>query len=90
MANDYAVAGWSLQRRPPALTRRYSFASYGATRDFLDALAEWSEQCGYYPDLGFGTTYVNVTLNLTGDAPTPEEEARTTAIDALAADPGQV
>ncbi len=44
------------------LFRRFQFPGYGATRTFLDALAELSKQEGYYPDLSFGTTYVNVTI----------------------------
>lgn len=56
-------AGWSLVKRPPALFRRFQFAAYAETRQFLDRLAGLSEQTGLYPDLGFGTTHVNVTVH---------------------------
>lgn len=57
------TAGWQRQERPPALFCRFQFANYGATRAFLDALAELSKQDGYYPDISFGTTYANVTVH---------------------------
>lgn len=54
--------GWKLVQQPPSLFRRFEFASYGDTRAFLDRLAKLSEEMSLYPDLGFGTTYVNVTV----------------------------
>ena len=57
------TADWERRERPPALFRRFQFADYGATRAFLDALAELSKQDGYYPDLGFGANYANVTIH---------------------------
>lgn len=55
--------GWQQVERPASLFRRYQFASYRATRAFLERLAALSERTGLYPDLGFGTTYVNVTVH---------------------------
>ena len=55
--------GWQSNERPPSLTRRYQFGSYSQTRAFLDRLAHLSQETGLYPDLGFGKTYVNVTLS---------------------------
>ena len=55
--------GWEARGKPLALFRRFEFERYGATRDFLDALAALSEQTGIHPqNINFGTTYVNVTL----------------------------
>lgn len=54
---------WREKSRPPSLERRYQFSGYGALRDFLDRAAELSEQQGYYPDMGFGRDYVNVTIH---------------------------
>lgn len=68
------VAGWERRERPPMLFRRFQFTSYSATRAFLDALAELSKQQGYYPDLSFGTTYANVTIQARdGAALTPAD-----------------
>jgi len=65
--------GWTSVARPPSLFRRFQFESYAHTRAFLDRLAALSEQTGCYPDLGFGTTYVNVTLHAAeGGAPSAE------------------
>jgi pterin-4a-carbinolamine dehydratase len=55
--------GWEARGKPLALFRRFEFERYGATRDFLDALAALSEETGIHPqNINFGTTYVNVTL----------------------------
>lgn len=55
--------GWKPVERPPSLFRRFEFASYSETRIFLDRLAALSAQTGLYPDLGFSTKHVNVTLH---------------------------
>lgn len=53
---------WSERGRPARLERRYEFTSYLELRDFLDRAAELSEKEGFYPDMGFGRDYVNVTI----------------------------
>jgi pterin-4a-carbinolamine dehydratase len=58
-----SATGWQEVKHPPSLFRRYDFTSYGETRSFLDRLAELSEETGLYPDLGFGTKHVNVTIH---------------------------
>lgn len=55
---------WKERNRPNRLERRYEFASYDALRDFLDAAADLSEREDYYPDMGFGRDYVNVTIHV--------------------------
>jgi pterin-4a-carbinolamine dehydratase len=55
--------GWETVEHPPSLFRRYQFAAYKETRTFLDRLAALSKETGLYPDLGFGSTHVNVTLH---------------------------
>jgi len=59
---------WQERKRPPRLERRYDFPDYSALRDFLDRAADLSEREGYYPDMGFGRDYLNVTIH-------PEEGA---------------
>jgi pterin-4a-carbinolamine dehydratase len=54
--------GWRATPSPPSLFRRFQFDCYRDTRAFLERLAALSEETGLYPDLGFGTTHVNVTL----------------------------
>jgi 4a-hydroxytetrahydrobiopterin dehydratase len=58
-----APEGWERRERPPRLFRRFQFGGYRDTRAFLDRLAALSEETGHYPDLSFGTTYVNVTVH---------------------------
>jgi len=82
--------GWREQGKPPALFKRFAFASYGQTRAFLDALAELSAQTGVHPqNINFGTTYVNITLDAEdGKALGQAEYAFAARIDALAAGSG--
>ena len=54
--------GWKAVQTPPSLFRRFEFSSYHDTRAFLERLSGLSQETGLYPDLGFGTTYVNVTI----------------------------
>jgi len=54
--------GWKAVQTPPSLFRRFEFGSYHDTRAFLERLSALSQETGLYPDLGFGTTYVNVTV----------------------------
>ena len=52
---------WQERKRPVCLERRFEFG-YGATRDFLDKLGDHSEATQCFPDISFGTTYVNITI----------------------------
>jgi len=55
---------WKEKASPARLERRFEFASYDKTRAFLDRAATLSELTAVYPDVGFGRTYVNMTLYL--------------------------
>lgn len=68
---------WQERKRPQRLERRYEFQDYSALRDFLDRAADLSEQEGYYPDLGFGRDYVNITIHVSeGDEALGENKHR--------------
>ena len=69
--------GWETGQS--SMTRRYEFASYGETRTFLDRLAEYSKEQGYYPDLNFGKTHANVSIALDN----PDRGAFAAGVDAL-------
>lgn len=62
MANE-----WKERKRPNRLEKRFEFASYDDLRDFLDAAADLSEREDFYPDMGFGRNYVNVTIHVEED-----------------------
>jgi len=81
-----AWEGWERRDRPPALFRRFTFARYAQTREFLDALAAAGQACGLHPqNISFGTTYVNVTLEAAdGSRLSAAEEAFAGRIAALA------
>lgn len=54
--------GWRRRQRPLRLERRVEFPDYDSLRDFLDQVADLSEETGIYPNQSFGRTYVNLTL----------------------------
>ncbi|HER35126.1 MAG: 4a-hydroxytetrahydrobiopterin dehydratase [Halothiobacillaceae bacterium] len=60
---DISPEGWQTQKRPPMLIRRFEFEHYDQTRDFLDRLAEASEEMGYHPSLQFDRTTVSVNVS---------------------------
>lgn len=76
---------WNERNRPNRLERQYQFDSYDELRDFLDGAAEISEKVEYYPDMGFGRDYVNVTIHAPEDGDTVTDEQRDFAaqLDAL-------
>ena len=56
--------GWKRQKNPPGLIRTYQFETYTETSQFLDNLADISEKLGFYPNLNFTRTQVNVSIGL--------------------------
>ena len=64
---------WNERSRPIRLERRFEFPTYELTRDFLDRLGELSEKRKRFPDISFGKTYVNLTLQ-------PESEEKDPAL----------
>ena len=58
---------WAIRKRPARLERRVEFSDYERTREFLDLTAALFEREGYYPNMSFGRTYVNITLNPVDD-----------------------
>lgn len=58
---------WQERERPLRLEKRYQFANYEELRDFLDLAAKLSESKGFYPDMGFGRDYVNITIHADED-----------------------
>jgi len=54
---------WQQRKRPVRLERRYEFEDYENLRDFLDKAAELSERESFFPDIGFGRDYVNITIH---------------------------
>ena len=61
------MSEWRERKRPVCLEKRYEFDDYEQLRDFLDQAADLSEKEGYYPDMGFGKDYVNVTIHVEED-----------------------
>jgi len=56
-------AEWKERKRPVRLEKKYLFDDYEQLRDFLDRAADLSEREEYYPDMGFGRDYVNITIH---------------------------
>ena len=61
------MEGWRHKNRPECLEKRYEFESYEKTRDFLDALGDFSEKVSRFPDISFGKTYANITIRPSED-----------------------
>lgn len=61
--------------RKPVLYWRFEFGSYGETRHFLDQLADLSKREEYYPNVSFGKTYVNVSIDAEGQVALGERQA---------------
>ncbi len=82
---DTGMTTWEERGKPATLFKRFAFERYGATRDFLDALAALSEETGLHPqNINFGTTYVNITLEAVEGGELDEAvRAFATRIDAL-------
>lgn len=66
MATERNVVATSGQERVAPLNLRFDFGSYGQTRDFLDRLADLSKREEYYPNVSFGKTYVNISIDSAG------------------------
>jgi pterin-4a-carbinolamine dehydratase len=62
-ANDPNAAP---QERLPTRNWRFDFASYAETRHFLDRMADLSRREDYYPNVSFGKTYVNISIDADG------------------------
>lgn len=58
---------WKERIKPARLERKYIFENYSALSEFLDQAAQISEKVKYFPDMGFGKDYVNVTINPEAD-----------------------
>ena len=68
---------WQERSRPVRLEKRFRFPDYDALRDFLDRAADLSERVDYYPDMGFGRDYLNVTIHADdGDTELSEDRQR--------------
>ena len=71
--------------RQQPLNRRYEFSGYAETRDFLDQMADLSKREDYYPNVSFGKTYVNVSIDGDGQAALQQRKSAFIAdMDALA------
>jgi Pterin 4 alpha carbinolamine dehydratase. len=80
-----AAAG---QKPVAALNQRFDFASYAETRRFLDQLADLSKREDYYPNINFGKTYANISIDGEGQAVLRERNSNFISdMHALAATP---
>jgi pterin-4a-carbinolamine dehydratase len=85
-ANDPNAAPPAPQERLPMRNWRFDFGSYAETRRFLDRMADLSRREDYYPDVSFGKTYVNISIDAEGQAALAERNSSFTGeMEALAA-----
>ena len=67
-ANDPNAVPSAPQERLPTRNWRFDFGSYAETRHFLDQMADLSRREDYYPNVSFGKTYVNISIDAEGQA----------------------
>lgn len=85
-ASDLNAAPPAPQERLPTLNRRFDFGSYAETRHFLDQMADLSRREDYYPNVSFGKTYVNISIDAEGQAALAERNSSfTSEMEALVA-----
>ncbi len=70
---DTSSASSMLPEHPPTQNWRFEFGDYAHTRCFLDEMAVLSKRLEYYPDMSFGRTYVNVSVDSVGQAALAEQ-----------------
>ena len=61
------MSPWRERVSPPCIERRFEFDNYSSVSSFLERLGELSKTNLRFPDISFGTSYVNITLR-------PDEE----------------
>ena len=61
--NEITAVAAGSPERVPSFNQHFDFGSYGETRKFLDQMADLSKREGYYPDMSFGKTYVNISID---------------------------
>ncbi|MHB1333614.1 MAG: hypothetical protein ACYCY1_13550 [Sulfuriferula sp.] len=69
--------------RIASLNLRFDFASYADTRRFLDQMADLSKREDYYPDVSFGKTYANISID--GDGQTALQQRNSGFINEMKA-----
>lgn len=62
-------------KREPASNWRFEFSDYAHTRRFLDRLAELSKSEDFYPNINFGRTYANISIDDEGRLALGQREA---------------
>jgi len=53
---------WKTKRRPPSLEARFEFEDYDSMRDFLDDIADVTENLDHHPNISFGRTHVSIVI----------------------------
>jgi 4a-hydroxytetrahydrobiopterin dehydratase len=72
--------------RKATLNWRFEFGSYSETRHFLDQLADLSKRENFYPNINFGKTYANISIDADGQTELGMREAAfVQAMEAFAA-----
>ena len=64
--NELNAGETASQERIAQFNQRFDFGSYAETRRFLDLLTELSKREDYYPDVSFGKTYANISIDSDG------------------------
>ncbi len=75
VTRDSNVSSLNSREHLSTLNWRFEFENYVQTRYFLEQMANLSERMKYYPDMSFGKTYVNITIDAAGQALLAKDKA---------------
>ncbi len=62
MSKSSKLIDWRVDKKPPVMTKQFTFESYEQTRSFVGDLSELSEKTEYYPNLTFSKSQATVTI----------------------------
>lgn len=72
---------WKQKKRPVSLDTRFDFDDYQTLRDFLDELADVSEELDHHANISFGRTHVSVIIYSTSEELNEKDIALANGID---------
>ena len=54
--------GWTLAESGKSISRRWKFANFVESLDFINRLGELAETANHHPDIAFGWGYAEITF----------------------------
>lgn len=74
---------WKVSRTATSLESKYVFENYSTLRDFLDDVAELTEEMAIHPNISFGRDYASFVIHAVGEGLSDKEQQLATKIDEI-------